>query len=150
LIFFALLLAGLVSYSLWYGMKADRYDETAIPYFEAAIPELTSWQYQRLRPLLSPVARKVFEVEKVRMAYQAFSRLGRFQSMDKPQFVANSLENNAELGEIEVVDYQLLLQFDSGPAAMKIKLLVDGKSYYIHHFSIQSEVFADGSGGTGN
>lgn len=150
LIFFALLLAGLLSYSVWYGMKADRYDETAIPYFESAIPELTSWQYQRLRPLLSPLARQVFENEKVRMAYQDFNRLGRLQSMDKPQFIANSYDSNAELGDIEVIDYQLVLQFDSGPAAMKIKLVADGKSYYIHHFSIQSEVFADGSATTGN
>ncbi len=42
LIFFALLLVGLVLYSVWYGMKADRYEETAIPYLESVMPKLTS------------------------------------------------------------------------------------------------------------
>ena len=41
LIFFALLLGGLVLYSFWYGIKADRYEATAIPYLETAIPEIT-------------------------------------------------------------------------------------------------------------
>ena len=150
LIFFALLIAGLVGYSVWYGMKADRYDETAVPYLESTIPELTSWQFYRLKPLLSPVARQVFENEKVRMAYRDFSRLGRFQSMDKPQYIASSFDSSAELGDIEVIDYEVMLQFDSGPAAIKIKLLSDGKSYYIHHFSIQSEIFSDGTSTTGN
>jgi len=150
LIFFALMLAGLVVYSVWFGIKADRYDETAIPYLESAMPELTSWRYDRLRSLLSPAARQVFENEKVRMAYQSFSQLGQFQSMDKPQFTASSQGSSVELGDIEVIDYQVALQFDSGPAAIKIKLVADGESYYIRHFSIQSEVFADGSSTAGN
>jgi hypothetical protein len=54
LIFFGLLLAGLVLYSFWYGIKADRYEETAIPYLESVMPKLTSWRYDQLRPLLSP------------------------------------------------------------------------------------------------
>ena len=76
LIFFVLLLAGLVLYSFWYGMTADRYEETAIPYLESAMPKLTSWQYDQLRPLLSPAARLDFENEKLRAAYQSFSRPG--------------------------------------------------------------------------
>ena len=150
LIFIALLLAGLVLYSVWFGIKADRYDETAIPYLESAMPELTSWQYDRLRPLLSAAARQVFENEKVRKAYQAFSQLGQFQSMDKPQFTASSHDSSAESGDIDIIDYQVALQFDSGPAAIKIRLVADGRTYYIQHFSIQSETFADGSSTAGN
>ncbi|MFT5218579.1 MAG: hypothetical protein ACI9LO_001217 [Planctomycetota bacterium] len=150
LIFFALLVMGLVGYSVWYGMKADRYDETAVPYLESTIPELTSWQYYRLRPLLSPTARQVFENKKVRLAYQAYSQLGQLQSMDKPQYIASSFKSDAELGDIEVIDYQVVLQFDSGPAVIKIKLIADGKSYFVHRFSIQSDVFADGSSATVN
>jgi hypothetical protein len=150
LIFIGLLLAGLVLYSFWYGIKADRYEETAIPYLESVMPKLTSWQYDQLRPLLSPAARLDFENEKVRAAYQSFSRLGQFQSMEKPRYTASREDSSEELGDIELIDYQAALQFDSGPAAIKIKLVADGKSYYIRHFSIQSEVFADGSSTTGN
>lgn len=146
LIFFALLVGGLVLYTLWYGIKADRYDETAIPYLESALPRLASWDYAQLKPLLTSGARQDFEHEKVQAAYQAFSRLGQLQSMDRPQFVANRFDSSDEAEDIEIVDYKVPLQFDSGPAMIKIKLLADGKSYRIHHFGIHSEKFADSSG----
>ncbi|MCP4391779.1 MAG: hypothetical protein GY802_26020 [Gammaproteobacteria bacterium] len=146
LIFIALLVAGLVLYTLWYGIKADRYDETAIPYLESALPRLTSWEYQQLRPMLSPRARLDFENEKVQAAYQAFSRLGQLKSMERPQFVANRFDSSDEMGDIEIVDYKVALRFDSGPAMIKLKLIADGESYFIHHFGIHSEQFVDQSG----
>lgn len=145
LIFFILLVAGLVIYALWYGIKADRYDETAIPYLESALPRLTSWEYEQLKPLLSPSARQDFGNEKVRAAYRAFSRLGQLISMEKPQYVASQFNSSDELGEIEIVDYKVILRLDSGPAMIKIKLVADGRSYHIHHFGIHSEQFADHS-----
>ena len=146
LIFILLLVAGLVLYTLWYGIKADRYDDTAIPYLELALPKLTSWEYAQLKPLLSPAARQDFENEKVRAAYQAFSRLGQLKSMEKPRFVANRFDSNEAGEDIEFVDYQVPLQFDTGPAVIKIKLLADGKSYHIHYFGIHSEIYGDGGG----
>jgi hypothetical protein len=142
LIFICLLVGGLVLYSLWYGMKADRYEETAIPYLESAIPRVSSWQYAQLEPLLSPGARLDFENEKLRAAYRSFSKLGQFQSMDKPRYTASRGDSSKELGDIEVVDYQVALQFDSGPAMLKIKLIADGNRYYVHHFGFHSEIFA--------
>jgi len=142
LIFFGLLLAGLVLYSFWYGIKADRYEETAIPYLESVMPKLTSWQYDQLRPLLSPVARADFENKKLQAAYQSFSRLGRFQSMEKPRFTASRAESSEKSGDIELIDYQVALQFDTGPALIKITLVADGKAYHIQHFGFHSEIFA--------
>lgn len=143
LIFIVLLVGGLVLYTLWYGMKADRYDDTAIPYLEAALPKLASWEYAQLEPLLSPSARQDFANEKVRAAYLSFSRLGQLKSMEKPRFVANRFDSNAAGEDIEIVDYQVSLQFDSGPAVIKIKLIADGKSYHVHYFGIHAEVLAD-------
>ena len=142
LIFISLMLAGLVLYALWFGIKADRFDETAIPYLESAMPMLTSWQYEQLKPLLSPGARLDFENEKVRSAYQAFSQLGQLRSMDRPRYIASQKGSSKELGDVDVVEYQVTLQFDSGPAVIKIKLVADGESYFVHHFGIQSEIFA--------
>jgi nitrogen fixation-related uncharacterized protein len=65
LIFITLLAAGLLIYTLWFGMKADRYDDTAVPYLESALSIVTSWQFEQLRPLLSPTARLEFENQKV-------------------------------------------------------------------------------------
>lgn len=141
LIFFALLIGGLVLYSFWYGIKADRYEETVVPYLESALPKLTSWQYEQLKPLLSPTARKDFENEKLRTAYLLFSQLGQLKSMGKPQYITDRFDSSTELGDIEIIDYQVPLQFDSGPAVIKITLAADGNLYYIHHFGFHSEIF---------
>lgn len=144
LIFIALMVAGLVLYASWFDIKADRYDETAVPYLRTAIPELTSWRYERLEPLLSAEARLDFGNEDVRAAYHGFKRLGELVSMEKPQYLANTSGTSMVHGEIEIVDYQVEIQFASGPATIKLKLVVDDNSYYIHHFGIHSEVFAAG------
>ena len=143
LIFFGLMIAGLVLYALWFGIRADRYAETAVPYLESAVPELASWQYARLTPLLSPAARRDFENERMRAAYQSFAILGRYRSMEAPRFSASRQGSSEDLGDIEVIDYEVVTQFDSGPAVIKVKLFANGEKYYIHYFGIQSEVFAD-------
>jgi len=142
-IFITLLIAGLVAYSLWFGIRADRYEETAVPYLESALPKLISWRYAQLEPLLSPEARLVFKNEKVQAAYRSYSRLGQFKSAGKPQYIGNSSDNSSALGEVELVAYQIPLEFDSGPALMKINLIASDKSYTISHFGIHSKIFTD-------
>jgi hypothetical protein len=142
LIFFVLLVAGLGLYSIWYGIKADKFEKTAVPYLESVMPGVTSWQYDQLEPLLSPSARRDFENKKLRAAYQSFSQLGRFQSMEKPRYTASRNDSSKEMGDIEVIDYEVVLQFDSGPAMIKIKLVADGTSYYVRQFGFHSEIFA--------
>ena len=143
MIFVTLLIAGLVIYSVWYGIRAGRYDDTAIPYLESALPNLTSWQYRQLEPLLSPTARSVFESEKVRSAYRSYSRLGQFKSAGRPQYMGNSPGTSTTLGDVDVIAYKVLIELDSGPAVIKINLVADDASYYVNHFGIQSEMFAD-------
>jgi len=147
-IFVALMVAGLVLYMSWYKIKAERHNETAIPYLEQALPQLTSWRYAQLEPLLSPASQAVFASEKVRAAYRAYNRLGRLRSVERPEFLGDRSEKIDQLGEVELIAYQVPLQFESGPAVIKLNLASDGQRYYIHHFSIQSRVFgADDSAG---
>ena len=142
LMFFGFLIAGLVVYSLWYGIKADRYDETVVPYLGSALPKLTSWQYSQLKPLLTPQAQIEFDSDEGQTIFRLFSRLGRLESIGTPEYLGNRSEASDRLGEIEVVAYQVPLQFESGPGVIKIHLVSDGERYYIHHFGIQSEIFA--------
>ena len=144
LIFVALMVAGLALYAIWFGIKADRYDETVVPYLQQAVPELASWRYDRLKPLLSPDARLDFDNDSVQAAYRKFDRLGALVSMEKPQYLASNAGTSKALGDIEMLEYQVDARFESGPATIKLKLIADGQSYYLHHFSFQSEIFAAG------
>jgi hypothetical protein len=141
LTFVGLLAAGLVLYSAWYGIKADRYDKSAVPFLESALPELTSWRYARLQPLLSPAARLEFESEAGQAVYRLFSKLGRLESQGRPQFMGDRSARIESLGDVQILAYQVPLQFETGPATMKVNLVYDGGNYSIHHFGIQSEIF---------
>ena len=142
LIFIGLLVAGLVIYSTWYGIKADRHDEAVVPYLESALPQLTSWQYSQLEPLLSPQAQIEFDSDEGQAVYKLFSKLGRLESIGTPEYLGDRSETSEALGDIEVVAYQVPLQFETGPGVIKINLASDGERYYIHHFGIHSEIFA--------
>ena len=142
LIFIALMIAGLVLYVKWFDTRADRYDEVAVPYLHDAVPVLAGWQVEPLLPLLSPDARRDFENDQLRNAYLGFSRLGSMLSMQKPQFLSSNSATSNSLGDVEIVEYEVVSEFDSGPARIKLKLLLHDQDYYIHHFGVYSEVFA--------
>jgi hypothetical protein len=142
LIFVGLLVAGLVVYAAWYGIKADRYDKVVVPFLESAIPELTSWRYARLQPLLSPDARNEFDSDEGQAIYQLFSKLGRLESQGKPEYLGDRSDTSESLGDILLLAYQVPLEFETGPAIIKLNLAHDGEGYFIHHFGIHSEIFA--------
>jgi hypothetical protein len=148
LMFIVLLVAGIVLYMSWYGIKADRYDETVVPYLQSALPELASWQYSGLKPLLSPQAQVEFESEEGQKVYRLFSKLGALESIGKPKYLGDRSETSKMLGDINVVSYEVPLQFESGPGTIKIHLASDGTRYYIHHFGIYSVFFAEKQDGS--
>ena len=141
LIFFSLLVVGLVVYAAWYGIKADRYDKVAIPYLDSALPELASWRYERLQPLLSPGARVEFDNDEGQAVYQLFSKLGRLESQGKPEYLGERSTTTELLGDIQLLAYQVPLQFETGPTIIKLNLANDGQRYFIHHFGTHSEIF---------
>lgn len=144
LVFVGLMIAGLVLYSLMFSIKADRYDEIAIPYLNRAIPELASWEFSRLEPLLSPQGREIFKTEQGQSIYRLFRQLGELKSFDKPQYLSEKLnENDDRAGDINLVTYSVPAEFEAGPALITLSLLVEGKTYSIYQFGIHSEIFAD-------
>ena len=122
-------------------MKADRYDEAVLPFLEKALPELTSWRYARLQPLLSPEAEAEFDSQQGQDVYLLFSKLGRLESQGRPEYLGDRSDSSEVLGDIQVLAYHVPLQFETGPAVIKLNLAYDGQRYYIHHFGIHSEIF---------
>ena len=143
LLFLTLMLAGVALYAFWYGISADKYDETAVPYFEKHLTDITSWKYTKLKPLLTPQAQTEFETKAGRATFLLFTQLGQFQSSGKPQFGAKGVEFSEGLGDVDIVSYTVPVVFDTGPAVIKANLVINGDSYIIQHIGISSAVFAE-------
>jgi hypothetical protein len=142
LLFLALMIAGVALYASMYGISADKYDKTVVPYFEKHLPAITSWKYSKLKPLLTPQAQSAFETEIGRNTFLLFTKLGKFQSSGKPQFGAKGVEFSEGLGDVDIVSYKVPVVFDTGPAVIKANLVINGDSYIIQHIGISSDVFA--------
>ena len=136
------MIAGLAMYAFWYSISADKYDETVIPYLDKNLPEITSWQYSKLKPLLTPQAQSEFETKAGRATFILFTKLGKLQSIGKAQYGAKGSEMSEGLGEVDLVSYTVPVVFDTGPAVVKLNLVINGDSYIIQHMGISSEVFA--------
>ena len=142
LLFIALMIAGLALYAFVYGISADKYDETVIPYLDKNLPQITSWQYSKLKPLLTPQAQSEFETEAGRATFILFAKLGRLESIGKAKYGAKGSELSEGLGEVDLISYTVPVEFDTGPAVVKLNLVINGDSYIIQHIGISSEVFA--------
>ena len=90
--------AGLALYAFWYGISADKYNQTVIPYLDKSLPEITSWQYSKLKPLFTPEAQSEFETEAGRATFILFTKPGKLQSIDKAQYGAKGSEMSEGLG----------------------------------------------------
>ena len=91
----------------------------------------------------SESARVEFESEQGQAVYRLFSRLGRLESQGRPEYLGDRSDTTESLGDILLLAYQVPLQFESGPAVIKLNLAADGQNYFIHHFGIHSQIFAE-------
>jgi len=118
--------------------------ETIVSRLENALARLVGWQYGWLEPLLPPAARAKFGAEAVRSIYQLRSRLGQLESIGKADYLGDKSESARTPGDFELIASPMPLQFDTGADLIKLNLARDARRYYIHHYGIQSRLFADG------
>lgn len=93
--------------------------------------------------MLSPRALAEFETDNGQAIYRLFTQLGDLESIGKPQYISNKSESSSGLGEVEIVSYSVPVVFESGPAVIKILLAANGRSYFIHHLGISSEIYKE-------
>ena len=56
---------------------------------------------------------------------------------------AHKSESSRSFGEVDIVSYSAPVEFESGPAVIKINLASNGQSYFIHHLRINSAIYTE-------
>lgn len=139
--FFLFVVVPLVCAGVWFGLNASKYEEIAKPYLDKNMPIVTSWDFEQLKPLLTPEALKSFETERGQKTYKMFSKLGRLKSFDEPKYL--SAKTGVSVGDdaYDVLNFTMLGHFDTGDALFTITLAKDNESYLINHININSDAF---------
>lgn len=141
--FFLVLIILFLCVSIWFAVSSSKYTEIAQPYLEKNMPAVVSWDFEQLRPLLTPEALKAFEAERGRKVYKMFSKLGALKSFEEPQFLGSKAGVTIGDGAFDVVNFSLLGHFEAGDAQISVTLAASEDSYLIHYINIRSDAFLE-------
>ncbi len=105
------------------------------------MPIVASWDFERLKPLLTPESLETFETDRGQKIYKMFSKLGQLKSFDEPKFLGAKTGASVGAGAYDIVNFTMLGHFESGDALFTITLATNNDSYLIHYININSDAF---------
>jgi len=132
-----------VSIYFGYGyIYSARYDPTAIPYIEQAVPQLSRWDVDATKALLDEEALRRVSDDDLATMMDYLTRIGELQSMEKPHFKSTSKAMTTGAVERDVISYQVKADYSSGPAEITLSLVERDGVYSLLHFNFQSQALA--------
>ncbi|ASJ70297.1 hypothetical protein [Granulosicoccus antarcticus] len=140
---FLLLLVLAACLATWSYLSASKHTKAAEPYLTKNLPEAVSWDFENLKPLLTPKALEAFETERGQKIYELFSRLGKLKSLEESKFLRSQSGVTTSTGIYDVVIFSTLGHFESGDANITTTLSVVDGSYSIQAININSDIFLE-------
>ena len=119
--------------------KSTVYHDSAVPYLQQVIPEISSWDPERIRTLLAPEALKVVEEDKYLTLINWFKRLGELETIGEPDFEKADSRTGEDGALLDIVEYTVPLTYSNGEAELNILLLERDGAYTVYHFTFASE-----------
>lgn len=133
---------GFSSYFIYGYMQAEKYNGTAIPYIAQVLPELSSWDVERVTPCMVPEVIKTISPEDLKRLLMSLSQIGDLQSIGDATFKNESAGNSAKYPDSSVITYDIETQYSSGPVTVTLSLLDRDGQYQIYSFNFQSQALA--------
>lgn len=133
-------LAAIFLLALWFRHHTRQVDQEVIPYIEAALPEIATWERARIDSWWAPEMLAQQDPRQVDRIFLAFSRLGALRSWSKPELVWSGVSTTVPRGRGIV--YQVNGEFEAGPATLTLTLVraSDG-SLQLWGLNINSDAF---------
>jgi len=132
---------GIVGVKIYRQNMADQYSATAIPYVQKVVAELSSWDLEVIRGLMSEGALKSIEEEKLARIIRLFSKMGQLQSMEDPVYAQTDVIDIGK-GEQTLVRYTVKAHYQNGDALVTLSLLDREGQFSISYFNLTSETLA--------
>jgi hypothetical protein len=125
----------------WY--KASQYEDTAVPYIKAAVPELSQWDPDLTKKYMVPKVLKETTDEKFAKIIKYLSKLGTLITLGEPSFTKIHTGATLEDGKQTVVTYTIDAVYEKGDATITMSLLDLGTSFQVYKFHIASLALAE-------
>lgn len=125
----------------WY--KSSKYENTAVPYIKAAIPELSKWDIEITKEYMAPEVKKEISDEDLNKVIKYLSKLGSLVSIEKPSFTNIYAGATLDSGKKTFVTYTINALYENGNAVITITLLDLGGSFNVYKLNINSMALAE-------
>lgn len=136
-----ILLAILIA--VFIGYNAAKYEKTAVPYINEAMPALSTWDPQEFKEYLHPlVSAEITDAEFEKMT-KWFAKLGSLVKFDEPQFQSVSKNATTELGGHTIIHYQFNSEYQNGTALITIQLIEKDDQLSIYNFNLNSNALIE-------
>ncbi len=129
-------------YFIYGYMQSAKYDGTAIPYIEKTLPELSSWDAERVTQCMAPEVIRTISSENLAELLKSLSQIGTLQSIGEATFKNKATGDNVQYASAPVITYDIETQYSSGPATVTLSLLERDGSYQVYYFNFQSQALA--------
>lgn len=123
--------------------QAGNYDDRALPYISRVVPEISKWDPGITRSLMAAEVLENVSEEQLAQVMELFSRMGRLQSMETPEFEKVLSEEKTESGMRAIVAYEANAQYENGEALININLLEQDGAFKVYRFNLSSAALAD-------
>lgn len=129
-------------YFIYGYMQSAKYDGTAIPYIEQVLPELSSWDVDRVSQCMAPEVLATISPENLVELLKSLSQIGTFQSISEATFKNKAVGDNVKYADAPVITYDIETQYSSGPVMVTLSLLDRDGKYQVYYFNFQSQALA--------
>ncbi len=141
--FFLVLIVIFICIGIWSAINSSKHMKVAKPYLDKNMPTAMSWDFEKLKPLLTPEALKEFETVRGQKIYKYFSKLGVYKSFKEPNFLGAKTGVSVTEGGYDLLTFSMLGHFEAGEAMVIVTLAPKDDSYLIHHININSDAFLE-------
>lgn len=132
-----------VLFAAYTGYKEAEYKDTAVPYINEVIPQISEWNPEKAKSFFVPATFEDVSQEDFEKLFRWFSKLGSLKSMDEPVFTQVYSGATVREGASTIVTYTVLGHYENGEAQITIHLLDLGDSFEVYHFSVNSSALIE-------
>ena len=140
---FLVLISLFVLLAIWTANKSSAYKETAIPYLNSAIVDISNWDAQTLKNYMTPSSIENATDEDISKIMRAFSKLGELKELGEFEFINVSSKAVTGGGSGTYVTYLIPASYTNGEAQITVTLKEEGESFSIYNFSLNSMALID-------
>ncbi|KZN30448.1 hypothetical protein N480_05705 [Pseudoalteromonas luteoviolacea S2607] len=137
--FTLLVIIGLFTFALaWTSYKAASYEETAIPYMDKAIKDISTWQVDTVRSYLVVSTNDRVSESDLQALVKGLSKMGRLIEIGEFQFM--NVSSTAMAGEASgsFVTYRVPAKYENGDGLITITLQEVDDSFQVYSFNLNS------------